>query len=1322
MADVATLDFHIPAVSTNQVEILVKNSGEELSKPLMIEFRFPLSLVSKNVADAVEKARQQNLKDRTTASKVSLGDVVTGPAGWSFWATTERTESLAVIRLLNDQDQTGKKLTTTTKLDKGVQFNVRVPLTPQDKPAHVEVPYSHRYPNEGRSGKQVDGKLELTTAGAGATPKVFLKVDHTSPTTIAPGSKVNISWEIENGVSATLYGPLPGGNSQMSLSSVETATYKIKGGTLEIIAVGAATYILHAEVRCGDGKPNEMVIRTVHIDLASVSQYSFLDVRPSKVLPHGMIEINWAVWDSKQTWLTVEPDYEIELKLTEQGHSQQYQGSGVWRVKAPEKTGEVSCWLEILQNNRKRRAQSDFFTISRWLSKPASPFTGNPIGLAVAAPKLALLTTDGLWIAEVGEVDPSTDPIFKPVSVSTRPKAWRAIAAFETGYVVLQQTNDDELQLARYSTEGKPEGLPVDLPGDVQPLVRGAEIVCDLAVLGERVYIVVEAALPGEPLRFAFSVTFQPRAHLREEPLLEPLPRYRLIAFDGALYAISRSTGRMFRFRHTDKGELDYPAKAATAAKNGQSMIRQGLMIPVGRVLVVLGPSSIPAVDELECSGPMSYSVTKEPEATNEPITQDLVYNPQQDHWIPCGHGLDVEHGAVVAFRPGASKRLWVIHPNKSVHTLTGTVEHLFAPEFEEDFSPKTLVPYIDGKNKRKITIKNDALIDLVGMSDQYRVAGLNDFSASGPASVRRIDRGTRLGMMSSADYEFTFNEADPVPMKLRFLADRKEGWAHDYMLEVTLSGQGLSSITSVFKRLSVDAKGKVSVAEVNGTRVQHGAATSISVPQPRQLLDGLSLQIHNSTGHYLMLRRPRYDRERFMYEERITSPIIVAYNSPAFFFYITGLGEFPVDIDLALPLGIEVSERSSPQTVQVRIDPAKAGPISFDSVSMTKPGTYECRISYLIKKQLEAVYMGDGESTENGSAVYLPLALPTDASKIKVWKINSNDLSTTSTPQFIGKGLFSVPNSVAVMRDKVILLPGDNILRTMDHNLQVQTQHPYPTADYTAVTNFCGNITDNEMCFLGMKEERANQGVKYAYRFEKGYFGHRGLASTRELSLDTLKGYNERNRVAGAPAWVSSLTISPMTTYRGIHTAICIEGGLILADHLLEYKITEVRLEGTGRQEAVTYEPHYEVFFCAHSQPDNQGLIITRVDRKNPQDRKTLTLPGPVVNMATDTRPFNTPALAYKAHRAVSLAIGAHDGLFVTHGKNIYYMDSQKMTIRRTITVDLPCRILQVWYGPSGTQDATWSVIVLGATYTGDGTKVDQYKTELYKFLVPRF
>src|SRR6185503_18367893 len=214
----------------------------------------------------------------------------------------------------------------------------------------------------------------------------------------------------------------------MTLGPAEIAPYTIKQRPLHITAVGAATYILHAQVR--GARTNELVIKSVQIDVSSVNQYAYLDVRPSIVLPQSIVEVNWAVWDVKQVWLWVGGDH-IELTLTEQGPSEMFQGSGVWRLPAPKKDGDVSVWMEILQKGQeehKYRARDARFTVNNWIKN--SDFSGKAIGMAGAAPKLALITAEKLWLADVGHTDPSTAPDFKEVRIDTPPKAWRAIAAF----------------------------------------------------------------------------------------------------------------------------------------------------------------------------------------------------------------------------------------------------------------------------------------------------------------------------------------------------------------------------------------------------------------------------------------------------------------------------------------------------------------------------------------------------------------------------------------------------------------------------------------------------------------------------------------------------------------------------------------------------------------------------------------------------------------------------------------------------------------------------------------------------------------------------
>ena len=1319
MADTATLSLTIGGVTSTQLDILVKNIGAEpLSKALMIETKIPLYLVPKEIRDAVERARQRNINERTTASKESLANVVTAATGWSVWATTERTDSLAVIRLFNDLSQTGTKLTPPAAFAAGAQFNVLIPLTPQDKPSRVEIPYSYRYPNEGRSGIQTDGKLEMTTSGATTKPKVLFKVNSQTPMVIPPGHKVLLEWEIENGVSATLYGPLPGGNSQMSLSADESATYKIRKGSIEIFAVGAATYILQAEVR---GNPNEIVVRTIQIDITSADQYSYLGVRPPRVMPHGLLEVDWAVWGIEKTWLSVGNDYEIELRLTEQGASQTYQGSGIWRVVAPQAEGTVTALLEIQLNTQRKEARTQNFIVAAWRPKEVS-FTGSPIGMAVAAPKMALLTTDGLWFAEVGMSDPPPDTLdFKQVPLADA-KARLAVTAFDDGFVVLQQTNSDGLQLVRYSQTGQRDGLAVDLPDTVKPLVRELTRSFDLTVLGERVYVAVQAAGPNG-YRRAFSVTFKPQAQLQPEPLLEAMRGYRLVTFDNALYAVHHGWGRMFRFKQNTTGQLDLPVEAARAVKDGQSMIQQGLLVPLGRVLVVLGPSSIPPIEVLESIGFLKYVFKRAP---TQRMTQDLVYNPQQNHWMPCGRGLAVQPNAVAAFRPGASKRLWVVQADRKAHTLSGAVEHLFSPEFVADFPTKDLAPYF---GTRKYTIKNESGIDFVPMEDVYRKAGLDDFSPRGPAQL--IEMPDWVPNRATKTFEFRCNEADPAPMKLRMMANvRKEGVAPRYMVEIDFSGTGHSVITSVIKRVAIDDQGKVSVADVPGTSARHAAGAPIVLPFAQVLVDGVKLSLISLSDYIFVLRR---------YLEPLTGensneynpdrPIKITHDTPAFSIFVTGAGELRFDVDFALPHGIEISPRSAKQAKLIRIDPEKAGLFSIESTSYKEPNLYECAIRYRQKKDLDAIYMGDCLPSRDGKSLYLTTMSPRNLSQVEMMQIDAASFVPLGSNAFQGPfSIFSVPNSVGVLSDRLVASFGANTLFVMDHSLQVKQR--FTLSGMTAIVAMAaaefkvGVSTVHDMIGLLCLTERESA-LKYSYSYVWKKLSQDKLIDVGSYNLDHFQQISSRNRVPRAPDWISSNSIPVMTMRSdGNGAAICVEGGIIVIDidTRTDVSVRLAPIEGTGRAEAVMFERSGEIY-CAHSDPNNQALLVSHVDGLNLLIKKTISLPGAVSNMITDSRPLPTPALQYKQHRAVSVVDAATGAICVSHGKTIYSIKKTDMSVESSVTVDLPCRIIQAKIDrapheehPFGGAAPCWIVSSIGSAYTGDGRNAGNFKTQLYR------
>ena len=96
-----------------------------------------------------------------------------------------------------------------------------------------------------------------------------------------------------------------------------------------------------------------------------------------------------------------------------------------------------------------------------------------------------------------------------------------------------------------------------------------------------------------------------------------------------------------------------------------------------------------------------------------------------------------------------------------------------------------------------------------------------------------------------------------------------------------------------------------------------------------------------------------------------------------------------------------------------------------------------------------------------------------------------------------------------------------------------------------------------------------------------------------------------------------------------------------------------------------------------------------------------------------------------YNRPRAVSLLV-TQDLLFASHGTKIYVFYKRTLAEQRQVTVDLPCRLIQVRRGaPPGTdirygvpQDC-YTVWAVGAMYIGNGQKLDKFKTSLYKLAI---
>src|ERR1700752_1279517 len=1127
------LDLTVQSFTASQLAIKVKNiSGAALDKQLMMEITLPKVLLSEDIRKAADKA------PRNQPPISNVDDYVKGTEGKvTAWAEPETTDHFVTLMFFNDVNKSGTDIPPMS-LAAGADFTILIPLDPAARRISINLPYGYEYDTQPR----VDGKLELKAEEIDWTPQVTLTTNQASPTAIEPMTEVTIKWEIKNGVSAVLRGPLPGGNTEWSLSSDPNSKYQISKGSFVIIAVGSMTFMLQAEVAGPDGKPNVQVARMLSLDIATADKKGYLQARPSRVLPYGLVELDWAAWGVKEVRITA-PGAFREFQLTDMTLSGYAQGTGVVRSNA-RMTGsedQITAALYLKIQGAMQKAREATYTVVPWTKVDKKPvFTGRPLGLSVAAPKMALLTTDGLWIAEVG-----TEDEFDGVSAveftkanTDRPRAWLAIAALGAKFVVLRQTDQNGLQVALYRANGTLDEIP---PLDLKPLMGSSPII-DFVVFRNRAYLVVESLFQSGKVRSAFSIGFDTstrKAEYRNEFLLERWIGYRLLSFDDALFALERDSGQMLRFDLKD-GKLE-PYQASSAVDEQRaSMVKQGLLVPVGRVLAVLSPTSVPSLASLAGFGLKNVLPSKNlaPLQDASRISKDLVYSPLNDRWSRCGHGVDITAG-VVAFRGGQSPRLWMIDPTGQTYTLTGAREDLFLPDYIKDLPSKPLSPVLN--KKREFMFINNTGMQFVPMNDTCFKAGLGPFSATGRVHLGSpIPTGPTNPKMAEP-VELRYNEAETAPnATLRLLAQRGPGVGHDYVLEATLSGPRFSNSSICFKRLTPDAQGGVTLIEMPG-KLENAVALGLIERFPRELSNGIRLRIRNLTPYTLWLRSPdatvSTDIEKKYDPEEV---IKIRYNTPPFSIYAHGVGELPVDVDFALPHGIEMSPSSEAQKVRIRI--RRDGPQAFiiEDVSVNETNeyhAYEFTLRYKVQRNLNGAYLGDGVPSKDGASIYLPVVDPPNVSTAKILKIDADSLTINANALVPARDIFSCPNSVAVLSDGVVAILNGKNLSAFDHSLKPKPGLPIKEVfGFDIITHLKGSPNDSTFFLLGMTEQPTWQ-IQHSYRYD-GW----SLSPLRQHFYRIMDFFKSSRpvRVSKAPPWVAPNNISPMDVPAGAAMAIC--------------------------------------------------------------------------------------------------------------------------------------------------------------------------------------
>jgi hypothetical protein len=361
--------------------------------------------------------------------------------------------------------------------------------------------------------------------------------------------------------------------------------------------------------------------------------------------------------------------------------------------------------------------------------------------------------------------------------------------------------------------------------------------------------------------------------------------------------------------------------------------------VPVGHALVVFNPTSVPSLESLEqydLHNVLRYESSAPPSEDEDEIPQDLFYTPQKNYWGRCGHGLDVKPGAVAFFREGDAPRLWVIQADGKTDTLAVGSESLFVRDYVLDFPTKPLSPFLN--KKRKFTIKHSAAVGPIDF--KYRNLGINDVVTSGPREIAGIpNRPT-----TQFDLEIGYNEANPAPVIIRFQLARRiqTNPEVDYLLELSFSGPNLSTVSSCINRVTaVQSTLLVSNDEIDGSRTQHSADSSvIEVPKPTRLDELFGFKIVNSSDKFRVKLENLRIGPTYVIDD---VQFAIKSDFPSFLLKFEGRvateGVVTVDLNYALPVGIEVLGCSQRQTKLVRIANDKAQKIEVKVVKLWKPG-----------------------------------------------------------------------------------------------------------------------------------------------------------------------------------------------------------------------------------------------------------------------------------------------------------------------------------------------------------------------------------------------
>ena len=717
-------------------------------------------------------------------------------------------------------------------LKSGESRTLKVRLAAGPPPAEIDVNYRFMFKSPNADIDKFQDILRPRYERITFVPVVVLRTPQTSPTAIEPRAEVTVKWEVENGVSAVLKGPLPGGYNLRTLDEDTPNSGKFTG-EFTVLAVGSMTFLLEAEVKNPNdaSSPNFRIVRMLALDVLDPGQYACLDAFPKYALRNSLVHINYAVWGVKTATLGFGDISSTDLELT-QHHEGYYHAFGKWLVRVPaDFMGDhIVASMQIQFDSTKRSVSPDDYNVNirSWEKGDVrlDQDKGIPVGLAYSNGYLVLVTKkDGrskLWLDKVGAKDSpnlSNKPEFKtevqlPYGGDGE---WLALTPLAGGLAALRLRTDGEVELLRFTIDAgkiKPQAdgqLTLPAQFRIADNEKSEPRRHDLAAVGNRVYIIFEKPDPKpqdsrkrqRSRRLCCSRDFARTANeWQQSPSFDPFEGYRPFATGSGLYALHAESLDLVRFDAEGEGQgwrlvakaTSHPVKAVSTDHVVETVSTDCLPVGVGEVIVLIG-AAVPATD--------AESARVERPATRALIPPvDLVYDPQQDRWDDCGRDPKLAHPRFAAFRPGASPRMWVVgnetqsaggaQPERwYAYTLSDPTEALFIPEYYSRWGKekKVLPPYFD--KTLEATLKNDLPTAL----------HLLDESLSGGFGYELAEFPKVLPSGQSINLKFRYNGARTPTHVSHWVLDQAATVPGDFRATVTLSldqSAGLKSWESI--------------------------------------------------------------------------------------------------------------------------------------------------------------------------------------------------------------------------------------------------------------------------------------------------------------------------------------------------------------------------------------------------------------------------------------------------------------------------------------------------------------------------------------------